>query len=58
MNEANGVVFVVDDDPSVRKASARLFRAAGIQVETFETAQEFLAYPRPDQPSCLARGTR
>ena len=58
MNAANGIVFVVDDDLSVRKASARLFRSAGFQVETFESAQEFLEYPRPDQPSCLVLDVR
>ena len=58
MNEASGIVFVVDDDPSVRKASARLFRSAGFQIETFETAQEFLEYTRPDLPSCLVLDVR
>ena len=58
MNEPSGIVFVVDDDPSVRKASARLFRSAGFQVETFETAQEFLEFLRPDQPSCLVLDVR
>jgi RNA polymerase sigma factor (sigma-70 family) len=58
MNEPSGIVLVVDDDPSVRKASARLFRAAGFQVETFGTAQEFLEYQRPDQPSCLVLDVR
>ncbi len=58
MNEASGIVFIVDDDPSVRKASARLFRSAGYPVETFESAQEFLEYPRPDQPSCLVLDVR
>ena len=58
MNEPSGIVYVVDDDPSVRKASARLFRSAGFQVEAFGTAQEFLEYPRPDQPSCLVLDVR
>ena len=58
MNEPSPIVFVVDDDPSVRKAAARLFRSAGFQVETFETAQDFLAYPRPDLPSCLVLDVR
>ena len=58
MNRSSGIVFVVDDDPSVRKASARLFRTADFQVETFESAQEFLEYPRPDLPSCLVLDVR
>ncbi len=58
MTEPGGIVFVVDDDSSVRKAAARLFRTAGFQVETFATAQEFLAYSRPDLPSCLVLDVR
>lgn len=50
---ASGIVFVVDDDPSVRKAAARMFRSAGLEVATFATAGEFLDYARPDLPSCL-----
>jgi FixJ family two-component response regulator len=44
---------VVDDDPSVRKALGRLLRSAGFQAETFESAQEFLRHPRPEEPACL-----
>jgi FixJ family two-component response regulator len=58
MTEPGGIVFVVDDDSSVRKAAARLFRVTGFQVETFVTAQEFLAYSRPDLPSCLVLDVR
>lgn len=58
MSRHEGIVFVVDDDSSVRKAAARLFRTAGWQVETFATAQEFLDYPRPDLPSCLVLDVR
>jgi FixJ family two-component response regulator len=58
VNERSGIVFVVDDDSSVRKAAARLFRVTGFQVETFVTAQEFLAYSRPDLPSCLVLDVR
>jgi FixJ family two-component response regulator len=53
VSQPRGIVFVVDDDPSVRKASARIFRSTEFRVETFETAREFLEYPRPDLPSCL-----
>ena len=35
MTRRRGIVFVVDDDPSVRKAAARLFRSAELQIETF-----------------------
>jgi len=47
------VVFVVDNDISVRESLDRLIRAEGWQAETFESTQEFLARPRPLVPSCL-----
>jgi len=53
VTESAGVVFVVDDDPSVRKAAARLFRSVGLRAEMFENAADFLAFARPDLPSCL-----
>ena len=46
-------VFVVDDDPSVLKALARLLRHAGWNVETYESAESFLARPDPRRPGCL-----
>jgi FixJ family two-component response regulator len=45
--------FVVDDDPSVVKALARLLRHAGWNVETYESAEAFLARPDPRRPGCL-----
>ena len=47
------IVFVVDDDVSVRESLELLVRNAGWQPETFESAQEFLNRPRPQVPSCL-----
>ena len=47
------VVFVVDDDISVRESLELLIRAAGWQPEIFESAQAFLAHPRPPVPNCL-----
>jgi FixJ family two-component response regulator len=47
------VVFVVDDDVSVRKSLELLIDSAGWQPETFASAMEFLASPRPLSPSCL-----
>jgi FixJ family two-component response regulator len=50
---ATPVVFVVDDDVSVRESLELLIEAAGWQPETFASAQEFLARPRATVPSCL-----
>ncbi len=47
------IVFVIDDEASVRKALARLLNSAGLQVETFASADEFLHRPRYDGPGCL-----
>jgi len=47
-------IFVLDDDPSVRRAVARLLKAAGYDVQTFASAREFLdADHRLDRPACL-----
>ena len=51
MTESNPVVFVVDDDPSVRKALRRLLKAAGFHVEVCACAEEFLGQPVPDVPA-------
>jgi FixJ family two-component response regulator len=53
MTESEAVVFVVDDDPSVRRSLERLIRSAGFTVESFASAQEFLERPWPDTPGCL-----
>jgi FixJ family two-component response regulator len=54
MNDLSPTVFVVDDDPSVRKSLARLLRSAGYEAETFATAAEFLDHRRVhDTPGCL-----
>jgi len=53
MTDAEGLVFVVDDDPSVRRSLTRLIKSAGFAVESFASAQEFLEHPRPDMPGCL-----
>ena len=47
------VVFVVDDDVSVRESLELLIQFAGWQPETFASAEEFLAHPRTTTPSCL-----
>jgi len=47
------IVFVVDDDISVRESLGSLIRSVGLRVETFSTAAEFLQHPPPTEPSCL-----
>jgi FixJ family two-component response regulator len=53
MLQATPIVFVVDDDISVRESLELLIRAAGWQPEIFQSAQEFLACPPMPVPSCL-----
>jgi FixJ family two-component response regulator len=53
MSETNAQVFVVDDDLSIREALESLLRSAGLSVQTFSSAQDFLAPGRADMPSCL-----
>ena len=53
MSDVTPVVFVVDDDISVRESLESLIRCEGWQPETFASAQEFLDYPRVHNPNCL-----
>jgi RNA polymerase sigma factor (sigma-70 family) len=53
MTELQSIVFVVDDDASVREALKSLIRSVGLQVELFRSAQEFLQWKKPDAASCL-----
>jgi FixJ family two-component response regulator len=52
------VVYVIDDDASVRKAVSRLLRLAGLEVEALASAREFLERPMTDRPSCLVLDIR
>jgi FixJ family two-component response regulator len=58
MTQATPIVFVVDDDPSVREALSSLIRSVGLSVKTFSSAQEFLTSQRPDAPACLVLDVR
>jgi FixJ family two-component response regulator len=58
MNEPPSIVFVIDDDDSVRRALRRLISSVGLQVEVFGSAHEFLQWPRPDVPSCMILDVR
>jgi FixJ family two-component response regulator len=53
MARPTSVVFVVDDDVSVREALELLIATAGWHVETFDSAEAFLARPRANVPSCV-----
>ena len=52
------VVFVIDDDASVRGGLEDLLRSVGLAVESFGSAQEFLALKRPDAPGCIVLDVR
>ena len=58
MTEMAGVVFVVDDDASMRESLKNLTRSVGLRVEAFASAQEFLRAKRSDEPGCLVLDVR
>jgi FixJ family two-component response regulator len=58
MDEPVPIVFVVDDDESVRVALTSLIRSVGLEVEAFGSGSEFLSSQRPDVPSCLVLDVR
>ena len=57
-SETQSVVFVVDDDASVREAMRSLFRSVGLQAEVFASASEFLRSKPADAPCCLVLDVR
>jgi FixJ family two-component response regulator len=58
-NDPNqSIVYVVDDDDSMRAAVGMLLRSVGLRVEAFASAQEFLSFDKPDIPSCLILDVR
>jgi FixJ family two-component response regulator len=58
MVEERAVVFVIDDDPSMRLALEDLVSTVGLDVRVFAAPQEFLQSKRPDAPSCLVLDVR
>ena len=58
MSRAESIVYVVDDDASVRDALKSLFRSVGLQVEAYESAREFLRGKHPEIASCLVLDVR
>jgi FixJ family two-component response regulator len=58
MSEPDPIVFVVDDDASVRDAVKRLIASVGLRVETFGSTSDFLKAKRPEAPACLVLDVR
>src|SRR5512147_2843252 len=58
MRDEQSVVFVIDDDPSIRDTMEDLLQSVGLAVRVFESPQEFLATERPDAPACLVLDVR
>jgi FixJ family two-component response regulator len=56
--EAEPVVFVIDDDASIRTSLSSLIRSVGLRAEVFASAAEFLGAKRPGGPSCLILDVR
>ena len=58
MPDVPAVVFVIDDDPSMRAALEDLVGSVGLQVRAFASPQDFLHSKRPDAPGCLVLDVR
>jgi len=58
MRDEESIVFVIDDDPSIRETLEDLLQSVGLAVLVFGSPQEFLATERPDAPGCLVLDVR
>ena len=58
MKEEQPVVFVIDDDPSMRDSLQDLLQSVGMEARVFKSTQEFLRAERPDAPGCLVLDVR
>ena len=58
MNDSKSVVFIVDDDPSIRSLLTKLVQSIGLPVEAFASSQEFLSRARPEDPACIILDVR
>jgi len=58
MPKRNAIVYVIDDDPSVRRALERLVRSAGLEVALFESVQHFLDGADLTRPACVVADVR
>jgi FixJ family two-component response regulator len=53
MAQKRSLIYVIDDDASVRKAFGRLLRSANLDAETFSSAEEFLSSPKQKENACI-----
>jgi FixJ family two-component response regulator len=53
-----GIVAIVDDDDDLREALASLLRASNFAIDTFATAEDFLAFPQQEEVNCLVLDVR
>ena len=58
MKDSDPIVYVVDDDESVRESVKRLITSVGLHVQTFGSTHEFLSAKRPEAPACLVLDVR
>ena len=58
MSRDKPIVYIVDDDPSIRRALGRVIKGVGLGVEIFSSAERFLEYDRSSEPSCLVLDIR
>ena len=58
MSQEQPMVYVVDDDPSVRRALERLIKSVGLEIRTFPSARDFLDFERSDSPACVVLDVR
>jgi FixJ family two-component response regulator len=58
MNDSKPVVYIVDDDPSIRSLLTKLVQSIDLPVEVFASSQEFLSRARPEEPSCIILDVR
>jgi FixJ family two-component response regulator len=58
VSQPQELVFVIDDDASMRTSLSSLFRSVGLRVEVFDSASDFLKTGRPDAASCLVLDVR
>ena len=58
MSDSKPVVYIVDDDPSIRSLLTKLVQSIDVPVEVFASSQEFLSRARPEEPSCIILDVR